>query len=373
MQRIDNVIADLERAFRQGRREGAPRPANLPHPARLKTRLLRGETRRLRSEGRLGVPVPRFCMFSVTWRCNLRCEGCYARDYATDGSLSLPEIERIIREGIDLGMTFYVIVGGEPLLVPGLLEALARCRGGFFFLFTNGTLLGEEEARRIARARNLLPVISIEGEEAMTDARRGSGVGRKAARAMSLLDAHRVAFGVSCMVTHENVMTVTSRAWFDRVWAGGTRFAFLIDYVPMPDRSRPDLVLTPEDRAFKAERVVALCEEARPYVLNFPPDEYAQGGCQSAGRGFLHINADGYVEPCPFSHYAADNARERPLADILASDFLRELRDHFAGVHNTEGECILCAHDPDVRRIAGRTGAFFTETCGATHQNLPAT
>jgi len=50
-------------------------------------------------------------------------------------------------------------------------------------------------------------------------------------------------------------------------------------------------------------------------VINFPPAEYDWGGCQAAGKGFLHINADGWVEPCPFSHFASDNLMEKPLAE----------------------------------------------------------
>jgi hypothetical protein len=178
---------------------------------------------------------------------------------------------------------------------------------------------------------------------------------------MGLLREHNAALGFSSMVTHRNVEMVTSRAWFDDVFEAGARFGFLIDYVPLPHGLEPSLILTDEDRRGKDRRVARRYQEARPLVLNFPPDEYATGPCQSAGRGFVHINADGYVEPCPFSHYASHNVLETPLEEIYASKFMRSLREAFADAPNPGGHCMLFKHDEKVQRIAAACGAFSTE------------
>lgn len=44
--------------------------------------------------------------------------------------------------------------------------------------------------------------------------------------------------------------------------------------------------------------------------LSFSGDEKYVGGCLAAGRGFFHINANGEVEPCPFSPYSDVNSKE---------------------------------------------------------------
>jgi len=167
--------------------------------------------------------------------------------------------------------------------------------------------------------------------------------------------------GFSTMVTHRNLRTVTSREWFDEVWNAGARFGFLIDYVPVLRDVDADMVLTDEDRRFKAAVVEKRFYEARPMALNIPPDEYTMGECQAAGRGMIHINADGNVEPCPFCHYAADNVHDKPLADIIASPFFTQLRSQLGHLPNPRGECLLFTHIEKVRTIAAQTQAFSTE------------
>jgi len=365
---IEKLLGDIRRAALEAGAEGGKTASFLSSPARLLSVVAGGETRRTRNQRKLGIPIPRFCLLSVTWRCNLKCVGCYARNYRPAEELSLDEIARVIREACDLGCFLFVIVGGEPLMVDGLIETLSSERRGIFFLFTNGTRLRPKHAGAVDAAGNILPVVSVEGDRRLTDARRGEGVGKKVFAAMRTLHDADVAFGFSSMVTHKNVETVTSRKWFDDVWDAGARFGFLIDYVPMPYGLDESLILTPEDRQRKATRLESRYAEARPLVLNFPPDEYASGSCQSAGRGFFHINADGFAEPCPFSHYASENVREKHLADILRCGFFGELRREFEGCANPEGHCMLFLHDDRVRQIAARTGAHCTEAVSARVQ-----
>jgi len=323
--------------------------------------VLDGERRRKANEKRLGVPIPRFCIISVTWRCNLDCAGCYAKNYPRNPDLPLETIARVIGEANKLGSFFFVIVGGEPLLRPGLIEMLGTFQDALFFLFTNGTLLTKRHARKIKAARSILPIVSVEGDKRLTDLRRGGGVGAKAAAAMDTLRRERVPFGFAGMLTRRNLHCLTSRAWFDDVWKAGARFGFLLDYIPIPPDVRQDMVLTDEDRDFKTRELDKRFYEARPMVLNFPAYEYTTGECLAAGRGMMHINADGNVEPCPFCHYAADNIEDKSLPEILGSRFFTELRAKFCGLPNPSGDCLLFSHIDEVRKIAERTGAFNTE------------
>jgi len=358
---IAKLLTDIGQAAETAVEEfTAPRGA-LVDPGGLVRRIIAGESRRRTNEARLAVPVPRFCVFSVTWRCNLSCVGCYAKNYRHHGDMPLEAIERIIREASDLGSYLFVIVGGEPLMVDGLLETIAGADGALFFLFTNATLMTHGHADALAGAANILPVVSVEGSSDLTDARRGNGVAVRAAKAAGLLRDAGAPFGLAAMVTHRNVTRVTSRPWFDEIWDDGARFCFLIDYVPFPHDLEPGFVLTDDDLADKAEALEARYAEARPLVMNFPPDEYRYGPCQCAGNGFLHINADGYVEPCPFSHYAADNVLTKPLSEILGSPFFSELRQQARSLDNPRGECLLWRHDKTVAQIARRTGALCTE------------
>jgi MoaA/NifB/PqqE/SkfB family radical SAM enzyme len=361
---IEALLEDIYRAVGHLEQEVPSRSRLLADPMGLLALLAEGEERRVQTQERLGVPVPRFCMFSVTWRCNLSCVGCYAKRYTRGREMTTADIARVLAEARGLGTYMYIIVGGEPLTVDGLIPLLAAQGDSLMFLFTNGTLLTSDHVRQIAEATNILPVVSVEGSETMTDGRRGRDIGRDVNRAMRLLADAGVAFGCATMATHRNVELVTSREWFDGLWNNGARFCFLLDYVPFPQDLDPALVLTDADMAEKKRRVAERYAEGRPLVVNFPPDEYDSGPCQAAGRGFMHINADGFVEPCPFSHYASKNVRDEPLHAVLGSDFFREVRNFAECTKSRRGECLLFANDEQVRRLAERTGAFCTERLG---------
>jgi len=360
MKSIESFLSDLQRGMEEAMGGGAALPASVDL-AELAGTVFSAEQRRADSEKRLGLPVPRFCIFSVTWRCNLDCVGCYAANYARGGELSIGQIEKVVRELCALGTYAFVIAGGEPLLVDGLIETLAGVREGLFAIFTNATLLDAAAAEALARAGNLLPIISVDGPPECTDARRGPGVWDRTAAAMAALNEAGMPFGFASMVTHENLRQVTSREWFDRMWDAGARFAFLIDYIPFAHNLQPQMALTDEDMLAKEDLVAQRYAEARPLVMNFPPDEYAGGTCHAAGCGMVHVNADGCVEPCPYSHYAADNVKDKPFEEILASPFLTRIREDVLPLANPLGRCLLFSRSREVREIACRTGAFFTE------------
>jgi len=44
-----------------------------------------------------------------------------------------------------------------------------------------------------------------------------------------------------------------------------------------------------------------------------------EGGCIAGGRRYLHINANGDIEPCAFIHYSDSNIREKSLLEALCS------------------------------------------------------
>ena len=338
-------------------------------PDEMTKLVVAGELRREASEKEHGCPVPRFCILSVTWRCNLDCKGCYASNYSRGSEMPLETIERVLREAIDLGSYVFIIVGGEPLMVPGLIETLGNLTAGVFFLFTNGTLMNESHAEALGEAPNVFPIFSTEGTDEHTDSRRGDGVGRKVRDAMALLKARDMAFGVAAMVTPGNLSEVTSRKWFDRIWDLGVRFAFLIDYVPCGDEPDESLILSDRDMARKKDALDARWSEAKPLAMNFPPDEYADGEpCQAAGFGMVHINADGNVEPCPFSHYAVDNVTETPLAKILGGEFLTRIRENICTLPNPTKSCLLNQHPEKVAALAAALGGGSTETKGAEYE-----
>ncbi|HPO84981.1 MAG: TIGR04083 family peptide-modifying radical SAM enzyme [Anaerolineae bacterium] len=119
----------------------------------------------------------------VTYACNLRCDHCYARAGEENKlALDVPSVKRMAEEAAQAGFAKLVITGGEPLAHPQrdfLLDTLAELRPQLkpmkFVLRTNLALpLDEALLERIARAFDLV-VVSVDGDEATHNARRGRG------------------------------------------------------------------------------------------------------------------------------------------------------------------------------------------------------
>ncbi len=335
-------------------------PLILRNPKYLYKLISKGEKRRLRNSEKFKIPIPRVCIFSVTWDCNLKCSGCYAQTYLKPGKLKSHDIYSIAKQTNNLGSFIFIIAGGEPLMVPDIVEIFSKIPDGLFLIFTNGTLLSDEIIRQLENSRNVVPIISIEGETEITDERRGAGVSRQIKAAMEYLKTSQIAFGFSATATHKNLKQITSREWLDAIWNAGARFGFIIDYIPFKTDFDPSLLLTKKDMEYKNAEIKKRNLEMMPLLVNFPPEEYDADGCKSAGKGLIHINADGFVEPCPFCHYASDNILEKPLESILASDFLSAIRNEFNGV-NFNGTCLLFEHENKIKEIAARNHAIKTD------------
>ncbi len=137
----------------------------------------------------------------VTIACNLSCKHCYAADQSLQESESMPvdELARLVKQAAKAGFIKVVITGGEPLIHPQreiLLEALAALRGEVkpmkIVLRTNLTCsLTPMLARKLLSAADEV-VVSIDGDKATHDARRGDGTYDHAVKNLqSLLDHSR--------------------------------------------------------------------------------------------------------------------------------------------------------------------------------------
>ena len=161
-----------------------------PREARFVSRMQRviGKAERRRKEclEKEGLEVPPFLIASIATTCNLQCKGCYARkngiagDTPTKATLSPDQWHTIFSDAAELGVSFCLLAGGEPLTRRDLLESAATIEDIIFPVFTNGTLIGALYTEFFKRHLNLIPVISLEGELTATDGRRGKGVFQRA-------------------------------------------------------------------------------------------------------------------------------------------------------------------------------------------------
>ncbi|MGB9835268.1 MAG: radical SAM/SPASM domain-containing protein [Candidatus Saccharicenans sp.] len=286
-----------------------------------------------------GCIPPAFLLISPTKKCNLYCIGCYADSDRTEIKLAWPVLDRLVAESKELwGARFVVISGGEPLLYEDrghhLLDLMEKHGDCFFLMYTNGTLIDEQTARRIARAGNIMPAVSVEGLRETTEKRRGRGVFDRLLTAFENLRREKAFYGISLTITKENAEEVFSDEVMDFYFnQQGAHFAWAFQYMPIGRAFTLNLLPTPEQRLRMYRRVWQLVYTKHLFLVDFWNSGTATHGCISAGRsgGYLAVNWDGTVTPCVFVPYSPVNiyeiyAQGKTLNHVWAHPFFADIR-----------------------------------------------
>ena len=288
-----------------------------------------------------GIVVPKVLTISPSMRCNLDCIGCYAKGYLKDGELSLEEIDRVINEAKDLGIFLFLISGGEPFFREGLLDVLTCHRDVVSWIFTNGTLFTQAVADRLEKCRTIFPLFSIEGFKRETDTWRGKGTYEKIILAMESARKRNIQFGFSTTVTKRNISAVTQEEFIDGMIEAGCKVGIYLDY-NHKDNNVPDTFSCDRAEKLFLKEVVDKYNEREDFALvNQSHWEEMAGGCLGAGRGLLHINSQGGVEPCPMVRLPGGNIRDKSLKDILGSELFAKMRENRGHLEDGLDWCIL--------------------------------
>ena len=309
-----------------------------------------------------GCNIPWAILLDPTSACNLHCTGCWAAEYGNKLNLTYEEMDDIIRQANDLGCYFFLFTGGEPLVrkddIIRLCQAHPDCQ---FTAFTNATLIDDAFADEMLRVKNFIPAISVEGFEQATDFRRGEGTFRKVERAMALLKAKRLPFGLSCCYTSQNTEVIGSEEYFDQMVEWGAKFCWLFTYMPVGQDAVPELMVTAEQRKFMYEQVRKFRKIKPIFTLDFWNDGEYAGGCIAGGRRYLHINANGDMDPCAFIHYSDSNIREKTLLEGLRSALFMAYHDGQPFSENLLRPCPLLDNQGALAGMVERSGAHSTD------------
>ncbi|MHA2119309.1 MAG: radical SAM/SPASM domain-containing protein [Candidatus Thorarchaeota archaeon] len=376
---LDNLHPDLTKAF-------LPWMVRNPRYLRAALRLGRAYQKAERTRDRLRsgkLRIPPVLIMSITSKCNLTCAGCYATATGTiDNSkvkqpntsqLDLERWRSVITEARDLGVFGFILAGGEPFLYPGLLELCMEFKDRFFLIVTNGTAMSRKDFQRLSQASNIAVIVSLEGGETSTDARRGPGIFLKTQKTLKHLWNAGVLTGFSSTVTRDNYEYWMNREHLDQYIKQGLRIGVFIEYIPTAEPDAPSrqslspcsdngLMLTEEEREKFRAHVLDYRESKPIIILHSPNDQEYYGGCVSAGRGFAHVTPGGDVTPCPVSNLATHNLQKSSLREALASELFTEIRNNGFLLENHDLPCALLSHQEEVLELAKTVGAYRTDT-----------
>lgn len=290
-----------------------------------------------------GCDPPGFLTISPGAACNLHCDQCYAGNLSeAKVKLDFELVSRIIADKRKYwGSFFTVISGGEPFMWKSgeegqkdVLDLAERHDDNYFLIFTNGTLIDEHRAERMAELGNVTPAISVEGLEEETEKRRGKGVFRRILQGMQNLREAGVPFGISLTATRKNAELLLSDEFIDFYFhQQGAVLGWIFQYMPIGCKPNLDLLITPEQRLSMYLRERELVEKEKLFLADFWNSGPISDGCLCAGRtgGYFYIDWHGNVMPCVFTPYSTHNIKEiyesgGDVNTVLETPFFKAVR-----------------------------------------------
>jgi radical SAM protein with 4Fe4S-binding SPASM domain len=270
--------------------------------------------------------APTAVYLHLTDKCNLTCVYCYNADYRTQATkkhdaLSDEELIDVIDQAHALGVTNYVLTGGEALLNRSCIalgKYIRQEKGCYSELLSNGTIINKVSAEELMSAFSMI-VISLDSHiREKHDSKRGKGSFDKivnAVRKLSNIDASRIA--LRPVLHKNNIDEFKDFVQWAKDQFGITRINSSL-YTPksLQEEKQLNLMASPE-------QYVAMmgCQEdcASEGNLEVEIDELkVNKGC-GAASSILSVGANGEVFSCQAFHNEnaiAGNVREQSLREI---------------------------------------------------------
>ena len=315
----------------------------------------------------------------VVWncgrRCNLRCIHCYShsRDVEYEGELTTEQGKALISDLAEFGSPVILFSGGEPLMRPDLeeLAKYATQKGMRAVISTNGTLIGEDVAKRLKDIGLSYVGVSLDGMRETNDRFRGvrgafdmalAGI-RNCKRAgikvglrftMNRINVKDMP-GIFKLLEEEDIPRV---CFYHLVYAGRGSKLVEEDLDHAETRAAVDLIMdhtkSLHDRGLKKEVLTVdnhadgpylylrlLAEDPRRAAVALELLKMNEGN--SSGLGIACVDNIGEVHADQFwRHYSFGNVKDRPFSKIwtdTSNEIMRKLKEKKRWV---TGRCSLC-------------------------------
>jgi len=321
-----------------------------------------------------GQVFPPFLYVSIINSCNLRCTGCWVDVAAPQKRIDLADMNRLINNAKKHGNSFFGILGGEPFMHPELIDMLEAHPDCYFQIFTNGHFIDDAMAERLRRAGNVTPLISVEGNEMVSDERRGGqpGVLNRTLAGIEACVRARLITGVASSVCQTNFDDLVSETWVDRLIDLGVHYCWFHTYRAVGPDAAPELALTPEQVLTVRRFAVEMRNEKSIAFVDAYWDDKGQALCPAATGISHHISPYGDVEPCPIIQFANENITDNDgdiFKTLTESSMLADFRSTAADA--TRG-CIVLERPDLLKEVVERNDSRDTTARGEAMAELGA-
>ena len=261
-----------------------------------------------------GQERPFSAQLELTYRCNWRCVFCYNPRHFDREGMALADWERVFDDLRDLGTMNLTLTGGEPLEHPEFFEIAEAARRRHFAIriYTNGSLIDEALAARIAALYPFTVEMSLHGATPETHDKATCRPGSQAAmlRGLDALQGLGVTVVLKTPVTSINEHELG--AMIAMVSRLGVPYKIDPNITARDDGDPKPLDWAPSREAMRAALEIGLRTET------VHPVERTPGGINcKLGTTVLTIDPEGNVFPChQWRHASIGNVKVTPLREM---------------------------------------------------------
>lgn len=283
-------------------------------------------------------------IFGITNRCNLRCSSCYnSYQWELDNELSIEEMKRMVDEVIPFLSYGFSISGGEPFCRKAelfeLLEYVSlKAPNLNIGIVTNGTLITEDDVKRLAEVKNLTVQVSLDGiTKEAHEFNRGKNTFEKVITSLKELRRYDVNVLLGVLLTEKSIkevkdvldfaieLGISNVRFIEMFWQGLSRSKAMKR--PLSYELFPILrSLLKNDEKYKT----VLQQDTTKIIFDSLINPVKRKCCGIDNRT-VYIDSDGSVYPCNLlldKKYLLGNIRERKFSAIwLHAQIKEELRE----------------------------------------------
>lgn len=277
--------------------------------------------------------------------CNFKCIYCYALDTAKRPvELSKEDFIDVIHQAKELGARKIIILGGEPMLYPDIMEMIRSIKAldMEIELFTNGANITEAVACELF-ANGVRAVLKMNTfDESLQDTltgRKGSYIQiQEALKNLKLAGypSQENPLGVSSIICQQNIHELP-RLW---QWLRDQNILPYFEIMTPQGGAREHNMLEVDSPTLeKFFQEIAAIDRVK-YDIHWDPKPPLVGGECLRHQYSCAVNSEGYVQSCVGITIPLGNVKQQSLKQILHdSEIVQDLKNYQKTIKGPCGEC----------------------------------
>jgi Predicted Fe-S oxidoreductases len=265
----------------------------------------------------VGKMIPDQVTISITEECPNNCIHCALPDTKNRKKLAPETVKSAIDQVLEMGTTFVIFDGGEPLTYSDLEDLITYVdpEKAIAGMFTSGVGLSEERANSLKEAGLYSLTVSFDSafEDKHDYVRGRKGVFKNAVEAVKNGIKAGLLVNIYVVLSRDNVNELEELyALASELGAHELSFYEIVPTGRWMDHASE--ILTPKDLRIFDNFVSRAREKEGPRIFSIP-QVMKTTGCM-AGRKWLHITPEGDILPCACIPISYGNVHRDKIKDI---------------------------------------------------------